>query len=73
MSDPSSHRLRDLPLAARCRLAFMEGVIEAWCEANGSAPSPDLLVRMLARCPGGPAEVAAQAAASRDRHDKHRA
>jgi hypothetical protein len=62
-----------VPLAARCRLAFLEGVIEAWREANGSEPPPDLLVRMLARYPGDPAEVAAQAAASRDGHEKHRA
>ena len=64
-----------MPLAARCRLAFLdlEGVIAAWREAHDREPSPEVLARMLARYPGDPAEAAARAAASRDGHAKRRA
>jgi hypothetical protein len=48
-----------LPLAARCRLAFLAGSLEAWREANGSDPPPDVLTRILARYPGDPGELAA--------------
>ena len=55
--DPSSHRLHGLPLATRCRLAFLEGAIEAWREANDCEPPPEVLARVLARYPGEPAEA----------------
>jgi hypothetical protein len=45
-------RNRDLPLAARCRLAFPAGALEAWREAKGAEPPPDVLARILARYPG---------------------
>jgi hypothetical protein len=57
-----SHVLADLtvklPLAARCRLAFLAGSLEAWREANRSEPPPDVLARILARYPDNPGELA---------------
>lgn len=44
----------ELPLAARCRLAFLTGTLEAWREANGIDPPPEVLAQLLRRYPGDP-------------------
>jgi hypothetical protein len=56
---PAALRNRDLPLAARRRLAFLASALDAWREANaGSDPPPDVLARILAPYPGHPPNVA---------------
>ena len=44
-------------LAARCRLAYLAGVVEAWRRVNGENPPAAVLLRILARYPGDPAAV----------------